>query len=46
MLDDLEHAQAAAGIRRGLESMESGEGRPMREALSAIRRKHRIPRTA
>ena len=33
LLDELEHAQAVAGVRRGLQSMKRGQGRPMRQAL-------------
>jgi PHD/YefM family antitoxin component YafN of YafNO toxin-antitoxin module len=42
MLDALERAEAAAGIRRGLDSMSRGEGIPAAQALDAIRRKHKI----
>jgi hypothetical protein len=34
------------GIRRGLDSMAKGEGRPAGEVLEGIRRKHKIARTA
>ena len=40
LLDDLEHAEAVAGVRRGLESMKRGEGRPMRQALEDLGRRH------
>jgi len=43
LLDALDHAQAVAGIRLGLESVAREEGRPAAEALNAIREKHRIP---
>jgi prevent-host-death family protein len=42
LLDDLEKAQAVAGIRRGLESMKRGAGRPMRQALEDLGRRHGI----
>ena len=42
--DKIERADAIEGIRRGLEEAEAGKGRPMREALDAIRKKHKIPR--
>jgi PHD/YefM family antitoxin component YafN of YafNO toxin-antitoxin module len=45
LLDALDEAQAVAGIRAGLESMDRGEGRPASEALSAIRKRHKIPRS-
>jgi PHD/YefM family antitoxin component YafN of YafNO toxin-antitoxin module len=46
LLDALDQAEALAGIRRGLESVIHGEGRPASEALDAIRRKHKITRSA
>jgi hypothetical protein len=46
LLDALDHAQAVAGIRLGLESVAREEGRPAAEALTAIRETHRIPRNA
>ena len=42
LLDELEQAQAVGGIRRGLRSMRRGEGRPMRQALEALGRRHGI----
>ena len=42
LLDELEHAQAVAGVRRGLESMKRGQGRPMRQALEDLGRRHGI----
>ena len=44
LADKLERAEASEGIRRGLEEAKAGKGRPLTEALDAIRRKHRIPR--
>jgi PHD/YefM family antitoxin component YafN of YafNO toxin-antitoxin module len=46
LLDALEVAQSVAGVRRGLESMDRGEGAPASEVLSRIRKKHAIPRSA
>lgn len=46
LLDALDRAEAAAGIRRGLDSMASGEGLPADQALDAIRRKNNIRRSA
>lgn len=43
-LDLVERAEAIAGIRRGLESMKRGEGRPAREAFEELRQKYAIPR--
>jgi PHD/YefM family antitoxin component YafN of YafNO toxin-antitoxin module len=46
LLDTLERAEAAAGIRRGLDSLERGEGRSAGAVLTDIRSKHRIPHSA
>lgn len=46
LVDALEQAQAAAGIRAGLDSVGRGEGRPARQALADIRKKHRISRSS
>ena len=46
LLDALEQAETLSGIRRGLKSMEEGEGRPAAQALAQIRKKHRIGRSA
>ena len=43
--DKIEHAEAIAGIRKGLADADAGRVRPAREALEAIRKKHRIPRS-
>jgi hypothetical protein len=37
----IEYQQTVAGIRRGLESADRGEGEPARSALSRIRRKRK-----
>lgn len=37
LLDRLERAEAVAGLREGLESMERGEGRPLRDSLEEVR---------
>lgn len=37
LLDRLERAEAIAGVREGLASMERGEGRPPEEILEEIR---------
>ena len=42
LLDELDRAQAVAGIRRGLDTMRQGAGRPMREALEALADEHGI----
>ena len=46
MLEVLDRAQAIEGIRRGLDSMARGEGRPAEEVFEGIRRRHQIPRHA
>jgi PHD/YefM family antitoxin component YafN of YafNO toxin-antitoxin module len=43
MLDAVDRAEAIAGIQRGLESMERGEGEPAAQAFARIRKKHGIP---
>ncbi len=46
MLEVLDRAQAIEGIRRSLDSMARGEGRPAEEVFEGIRRRHQIPRHA
>jgi prevent-host-death family protein len=41
LLDELDRARAAIGIREALESMRRGEGEPAVEAIEAIRTEHR-----
>jgi PHD/YefM family antitoxin component YafN of YafNO toxin-antitoxin module len=43
MIEALERADATQGIREGLESMRRGDGRPAREALDELRKRHDIP---
>ena len=40
MLDRLEHAEAVAAIRRGVEQGERGEGITVKEARKRLRKKH------
>ena len=40
----IERNEAIEGIRRGLESMNRGEGRPAAEALAEIRKLTRVPK--
>lgn len=42
MLDRLEQLDAVEGIRRGLEQMERGEGRPAEEVFAEFRSRHSI----
>ncbi len=39
-----DRAEAIEGVRRGLASMERGEGRPAGEVFEEIRERHGIPR--
>ena len=41
----LETERVREGIRIGLEQVARGQVRPAREALEALRQKHKIPRT-
>jgi hypothetical protein len=43
MLDALDRAEAAEGIRQGLESMREGRGIPLKEAVSKLRKKYKLP---
>jgi prevent-host-death family protein len=43
MLDRLEQIDAIEGIRRGLEQMERGEGKPAEEVFAEFRKRHGIP---
>ncbi|HKQ49583.1 MAG TPA: type II toxin-antitoxin system Phd/YefM family antitoxin [Phycisphaerae bacterium] len=44
LLEAVERAETIAGIRRGLESMTQGKGRPAEEFFAELRKKHKIPR--
>ena len=43
LLDELDRLETIEGIRRGLESMKRGEGRPVEEVLEEVRRKLKLP---
>jgi len=43
LLELADRAEAMEGIRRGLESMARGEGRPAEQVLEDLRKKHKIP---
>lgn len=43
LLDALDHAEAVAGIRQGLEGVDRGEGEDAAVALAGLRRKHNLP---
>jgi prevent-host-death family protein len=44
MLEQVERAETVAALRQGIEEFERGVGRPAREALEELRRKHGISR--
>jgi len=44
LLDLMDRIEAIEGIRRGLEEMERGEGRPLEEFDAYMRAKYNIPR--
>ena len=44
LLDLIDRTEVITGIRRGLESVARGEGRPAKDALEGVRRKHKIAR--
>lgn len=46
MADRLDEAEAITGIKRGLAEAKAGKGRPARDALEALRKKHRVPRSS
>jgi prevent-host-death family protein len=43
LLDRLDQIEAIEGIRRGLEQMERGEGRPADEIFADFRARHSLP---
>jgi PHD/YefM family antitoxin component YafN of YafNO toxin-antitoxin module len=43
MLDELDKAEAIAGIQRGLEQVKQGKTYPIEQAFKRIARKHGIP---
>ena len=46
LMELVDTAEAVVGIRKGLESMQRGEGVPAEEAFEKLRKKHKIPRHA
>jgi hypothetical protein len=44
MLELVDRAEAVVGIRKGLASMERGEGIPAEKAFEKLRKKYNIPR--
>jgi len=44
LLELADRAEAIEGIRRGLESMARGEGRPAEQVLEKLRKKYKVPR--
>ncbi|MGH9755017.1 MAG: type II toxin-antitoxin system Phd/YefM family antitoxin [Blastocatellia bacterium] len=43
LLEELDHAEAIAGIQRGLEAMEAGRTRPVKEFLAELREEFGFP---
>jgi PHD/YefM family antitoxin component YafN of YafNO toxin-antitoxin module len=43
LLDQLDHIEAIAGIRRGLEQLEQGKGGPAEEVFAEFRTRHGMP---
>jgi prevent-host-death family protein len=44
ILAKIEYVETVEAIKEGIESFENGEGRPAREALAELRKKHGISR--
>ena len=44
LLQLIDQAETVMGIRKGLQSMERGEGIPAEKAFAKLRKKHKIPR--
>lgn len=45
LLADLEHAEAVAGVQRGLEAMKAGRTRPVKEFLAELKEEFGFPET-
>ena len=46
LLEAIERAETLAGIKQGLDSMKRGEGFPFEAAISKLRKRHKIPKSA
>ena len=46
LLELLDYAEAVEGIKKGLETMRQGKGRPAAEVFQHLRDKHQIPHDA
>jgi prevent-host-death family protein len=44
ILDRVERAETVAALKQGIQEFERGQGRPARQALEELRRKHGISR--
>lgn len=44
ILEKIEYVETVEAIKEGIESFEKGEGRPAREALAELRKKHGLSR--
>jgi len=46
LLEHVDRVEAIIGIKKGLASLERGEGVPFDKAIRKLRRKHKIPKRA
>jgi prevent-host-death family protein len=46
LLESIDYSEAVKGIRRGLDDVAKGKGKPVRQAFAAIRKKHSITRVS
>jgi prevent-host-death family protein len=46
LMESIDYSEAVKGIRLGLDDVEQGRTKPVRQAFDAIRKKHGIPRNA
>ena len=44
LLEALEHLEAVAGIRQGLEEVRQGKTKPAREVFESMRKRNKIPK--
>jgi PHD/YefM family antitoxin component YafN of YafNO toxin-antitoxin module len=45
LLEDLDRAEATAGVRRGMDAVKAGKTRPVREFLAELRQEFGFPET-
>jgi prevent-host-death family protein len=46
LLESIDYSEAVKGIRRGLDDVTEGSTKPVRQAFSAIRKKHSVTRAS